>query len=637
MHAPLRHRIIRILGLLCVACLPLVAAAEPSTGGFESNVDAASKPWTHLDFYNDPQNFKFAIVADRAGGVRPGVFADAVHKLNLVMPEFVMSVGDFIPGNTSDRQQLATEWADFDEELAPLKPPFFFVPGNHDINNDVMREVWNERAGAAFYWFVYKEVLFLALDSTGDKGEIIPEEQIECMREALATHADARWTFVFLHHPLWLYDQQPSGFDEIQQLLRGRRHTVFAGHIHHYLHDPREEANYYVLATTGGGSPLRGTRFGEFDHVTLVTVTDRGPLLANLRLDGILPHDVTDREDYELTQGLMHSTRLPVELLTDDEQQIRAGTLQVTLHNPSRYPLRVEAKFLHHHQLTVDPASIDQTIPSHTTEEVQVAIRAGEPVPADSRSLLQLAWTMGYELQDEEDLFLSGTRTIAIRPSEDDLIATVSPQFVDSLDVAARPAEEGETLRYTTDGTTPTVDSPLYEEPFSIDRALTFKVRRFNDRGHGTATATQSYRPIPAGQGFRYQVYDGRWIRMPDFSELTPVFSSVATDLRVEQRQLQRDHWAMVFEGNLSVEKQGQYTFYLNSDDGSKLFIDDQLVIDNDGDHSLLELSGATELTPGLHRLRIEFFEAEGEAILELDMAGPDLPRQSLPVDRITH
>ena len=75
--------------------------AQVQTEHFESDVDTVVKPWTNLEFYNDPLNFKFAIVGDRTGGLRPGVFADGVKKLNLLMPEFVMSVGDFIPGNTA--------------------------------------------------------------------------------------------------------------------------------------------------------------------------------------------------------------------------------------------------------------------------------------------------------------------------------------------------------------------------------------------------------------------------------------------------------------------------------------------------------------------------------------------------------
>jgi hypothetical protein len=306
--------------LVALHLAPTVTA-QPGTEQFESDVATELKPWTHLNFFNDPKNFKFAIVSDRAGGVRPGVFKDAMQKLNLIMPEFVMSVGDFIPGNSADRAQLEKEWAEFDAELKPLKAPFFFVPGNHDINNDVMREVWKERSGVPYYSFVYKDVLFLALDSTGEKGDIIPDAQVELMKKALDKYPKARWTFVFLHHPLWIYPA-PSGFAKIEKLLEGRRHTVIAGHFHRYLHEWRNNTNYYVLASTGGSSELRGPRYGEFDHVTLVTMTEDGPVMANITLDGILPHDVTTRDDYDLTESLAQSADLPYLVLTDSEDTV---------------------------------------------------------------------------------------------------------------------------------------------------------------------------------------------------------------------------------------------------------------------------------------------------------------------------
>ena len=58
---------------------------------------------------------------------------------------------------------------------------------------------------------------------------------------------------------------------------------------------------------------------------------------------------------------------------------------------------------------------------------------------------------------------------------------------------------------------------------------------------------------------------------MPDYSQLKPRFESVATDLDVESRQLWADNWGMVLEGNLQIDQAGEYTFHLNSDDGSKL------------------------------------------------------------------
>ena len=70
-------------------------------------------PWTHLDLRNDPHHFQFAIVTDRTGGHREGVFPDAVRKLNLLQPEFVMSVGDLIEGYTQDRDLLEMQWDEF--------------------------------------------------------------------------------------------------------------------------------------------------------------------------------------------------------------------------------------------------------------------------------------------------------------------------------------------------------------------------------------------------------------------------------------------------------------------------------------------------------------------------------------------
>ena len=56
-------------------------------------------PWTHLRVNNRPDEFRFAFVTDRTGGARPGVFERAVTQLNLLQPEFVVSVGDLIEGS----------------------------------------------------------------------------------------------------------------------------------------------------------------------------------------------------------------------------------------------------------------------------------------------------------------------------------------------------------------------------------------------------------------------------------------------------------------------------------------------------------------------------------------------------------
>lgn len=271
--------------LMLTACSVHVHAVDL---GFDTPIDstASAVPWTHLDFFADPDDFQFAIVSDRTGGLRPGVFATAVDRLNLLNPEFVMCVGDLIEGYTEDEAKLEREWAAFDEIVDRLEMPFFYAPGNHDIGNPVMAQKWQARRGPAYYHFLYRDVLFLVLNTEDPPPTHISDEQVAYVEAALASVEDPRAILVFMHKPLWEYED-PAGFDKIEALLAGKPYTVFAGHYHTYGKFVRSGSNYYRLATTGGGSSLGGPGTGQFDHVVWVTVTDEGLEMANLMLDGI--------------------------------------------------------------------------------------------------------------------------------------------------------------------------------------------------------------------------------------------------------------------------------------------------------------------------------------------------------------
>src|SRR5271154_6943319 len=93
--------------------------------------------------------------------------------------------------------------------------------------------------------------------------------------------------------PVWMQENLgTNGWLEIEKALAGRNYTVFAGHVHRYQKFVRQGMNYYQLATTGGGSRLRGVDYGEFDHLVWVTMKKSGPVLANIMLDGIYSEDL---------------------------------------------------------------------------------------------------------------------------------------------------------------------------------------------------------------------------------------------------------------------------------------------------------------------------------------------------------
>ncbi len=255
-------------------------------------IEAGEKnPWTSLKLNNDPNQFTFAVVSDRTGGHRDKVFSRAVQQVNWLQPQFVMSVGDLIEGYTTKEETIKSEWDEFDGYVKRFEMPFFYVPGNHDLTNKTQVAKWGERYGKRYYHFTYRGALFLCLCSENppDMGTIDKEQQ-EWVAKTLDANKDVKWTFVFMHKPLWIAkDLEKNGWGAVEKALAGRKHNVFVGHVHRYQVFERNDTQYYQLATTGGGSRMRGPQYGEFDQVMLVTMKKDAPVLVNVDLGGVLP------------------------------------------------------------------------------------------------------------------------------------------------------------------------------------------------------------------------------------------------------------------------------------------------------------------------------------------------------------
>lgn len=352
---------------------------------------AGPAPWTSKPVFDDPERFQIAIMTDRTGGHRPGIWMDAVTKLNMLRPSFVMSVGDLIEGYTDDRQRALAEWDEFTGFVDQLDMKFFFVAGNHDVTNPMLQEMWREKFGAAWYSFDYKRVHFLCLLSE-DPLQRIGDEQLAFIREDLAAHADARHTLVFLHKPLWNIAERElaagnpdsTNWKQVETLLADRPHTVFAGHVHHYVQYRRNgDRGYYSLATTGGGSQLRGVPYGEFDHVTWLTMEKDGPQVVNLKLDGILPPDVVTEEESQRFRSFLAGTVVEVApILVDDATGFIEGDLHVRLGNDFGETVELSGDFdgLPLKGLSVDPEQVRIAAASAETLTQSVRVRFGETI-----------------------------------------------------------------------------------------------------------------------------------------------------------------------------------------------------------------------------------------------------------------
>ena len=310
------------LRISCAGNQQAVPIEEPVSPVFQHGVNSEAKPWTHSDFDNGEEKFTFALFSDLTGGEREGIFEVAVAQLTLLRPELILNVGDLIEGGTRDRAQLEREWTSYDQRADRARAPVFYAGGNHDLTNPEMWAVWDERYGSRYYHFVYRDTLFLVLDTEDNSPEVqrelsdirdeamvvirkegwgaFPEtvygkstlrqtgqvsaEQAAYFTEVIAGNPDVKHTFVLLHKPAWRRSDEEY-FATVEKALQGRPYTVFAGHEHDYQHELRHGRDYILLGTTGGvQNPNKDM---AIDHVTLVTVSADTVDIANLRMSGI--------------------------------------------------------------------------------------------------------------------------------------------------------------------------------------------------------------------------------------------------------------------------------------------------------------------------------------------------------------
>ncbi len=126
-----------------------------------------------------------------------------------------------------------------------------------------------------------------------------------------------------------------------------------------------------------------------------------------------------------------------------------------------------------------------------------------------------------------------------------------------------------------------------------------------------------------------FDYYEGDWQKVPDFSQLTPKDSGETTDFSVSVSP--RDElFGLRFTGFVQIPSDGEFQFFLSSDDGAKLLIDGELFVDNDGVHPGGFRDGRKSLTAGAHEVVVEYFEYHGGEELEVELQGKKLPRQPL-------
>jgi hexosaminidase len=224
--------------------------------------------------------------------------------------------------------------------------------------------------------------------------------------------------------------------------------------------------------------------------------------------------------------------------------------------------------------------------------------------------------------------------------------------FTDKFTVAMKTPDSTFTVRYTTDSTQPTSLSKEYSQPFTVQSTTVIIAAAFDKFGHSGKTIKgifekQDFRkgvivdnPI---KGLKYKSFEGRIKAADLINQASLIKSGIVDSVGIVDYNGEADG-GLLFEGYIQLPVKGLYNFYIASDDGSKLYIGESNVVNNDGFHqgkdkkgNLIMKSGQIALDRGLQPITIKYFDWGGGEFLKLFIEGPGLEKQEVKSNMLFH
>ena len=194
-------------------------------------------------------------------------------------------------------------------------------------------------------------------------------------------------------------------------------------------------------------------------------------------------------------------------------------------------------------------------------------------------------------------------------------------------------------IRYTTDGSVPTKNSALYKGVFKLSKSTVLTAKAFSGDNQESNISKAFYRIVKkdSKNGVHYKYYQSKeeWNFLPVYESLKPLKTGTTYEFRINNINEVEGQYGIQYTSSIQIDTAGEYRFYINSDDGSKLYINGDLVVDNDGGHGTIERMGSISLKAGRHKITIDYHNQAGGAWLDAFYKGPGVPKQIIPADKL--
>jgi len=222
--------------------------------------------------------------------------------------------------------------------------------------------------------------------------------------------------------------------------------------------------------------------------------------------------------------------------------------------------------------------------------------------------------------------------------------------FFEKATVSLRCDTPGADIYYTLDGSEPTQKSMLYRGPFELRQTTELKMIAYKDGllpGGVTVRKIEKLKSVEWVDFKNYQVehlepglefdyFEVDVLSVKELDQYAPKATGVLSNFNITERP-HSQAFAYIYRGYIKIPRDGVYTFYVESNDGSILYLDGREFINIDGPHTAFPVSKTIGLKAGTYRIEQKYFQMGGGLSNRVSWKGPGIVRQEIPASVLFH
>ena len=222
--------------------------------------------------------------------------------------------------------------------------------------------------------------------------------------------------------------------------------------------------------------------------------------------------------------------------------------------------------------------------------------------------------------------------------------------FFEKATVSLHCDTPGAQIHYTLDGSEPTEKSMLYTRPFELRQTTEIKMIATRDGLLPSGVTTRKIEKLQRVEWADFKNYDGKdfepglqfeyfevnVLSVKELDQFKPKATGVLPNFSITARP-HSEAFGYIYRGYIKIPRDGVYTFYIESNDGSILYLDGREFINVDGPHTAFPMSRTMGLKAGLYRIEQKYFQMGGGLCNRVSWKGPGIVKQEIPASVLFH